>query len=126
MRRTVADAMTRDPVTVSPDMTLAHIVDQIVLRHWIDVLPVVEDGHLLGKLDSNVLSGIERSCWDVTRANDIFIGLSDDRLLSPPTGLAVVLDLIARTGQRKFLVAEGHRLLGVITLGDLTEYLPPA
>ena len=45
---TVAEVMTRDPVTVRPD-TGAHVAAQIMIDRKIGSLPVVgEDGHLIG------------------------------------------------------------------------------
>ncbi|MBT8456078.1 MAG: site-2 protease family protein [Rhodobacteraceae bacterium] len=120
---TVADAMTRDPVTAHPEMTLAHVINQIILHNRVSFLPVVEDGVLLGSIDSDVLRKIDRDNWANTKVDDVFVGLAKEMVLSPETGLDAVLDQIARTGQRKFLVARGHRLVGVITLADLTRYL---
>ena len=121
--RTVAEAMTPDPITVSPDMTLSHIVNQVVLRHRVNFLPVVENGVLLGKIDSDLIAEIDREHWASTKADDIFAELRGDRLLSPATPLIAVLDLITRTGQRKFLVTESQRLIGVLTLADLTRFM---
>ncbi len=121
--RTVADVMTRDPVTVPPDMTLSHIINQVVLRHRVNFLPVVETGILLGYIDSDVIASIDREHWSNMRADDIFVELSADRLLSATTTISTVLELIARTGQRKFLVTEGRHLVGVLTLADLTHEL---
>lgn len=121
---TVADAMTPNPMTVSPDMTLSHIINQVILRHGVSFLPVVEDGILLGKIDSGVLKSIDREHWNSTKANDIFVELGTDQTLSATTSIAAVLEMIADTGQRKFLVAKGRNLDGVLTLADLIEYIP--
>jgi Zn-dependent protease/predicted transcriptional regulator len=120
---TVADAMTPDPVTVSPDMTLSHVINQVVLRHRVSFLPVVENGVLLGKIDGEVLGRIDRENWNSTKVGDVFVEMNGDKLLTPDTDILDVLELIGTTGQRKFLVTDGRQLAGVITLADLTRYM---
>ena len=122
---TVADAMTLDPVTVSPEMNLSHVINRVILSRQFSFLPVVEDGVLLGKIDRNVLSGIDRENWKSTKVGDIFVQLDQDQTLIPDTNLSAVLKMIARTDQRKFLVSQNRHLLGVITLADIVQYLEP-
>ncbi|MBV2359124.1 CBS domain-containing protein [Thalassococcus sp. CAU 1522] len=118
-RCVIADVMTVNPVTVSPDMTLAHLVNQFVLKHDLSFFPVVEKGDLLGMIDRHVLARIDRDNWANTRISDVYVDLAHDRVLSPGTSLRSLLALVAETGQHKFLVAEGRRLIGVVTLADL-------
>ncbi|SIS75666.1 CBS domain-containing protein [Roseivivax lentus] len=118
--------MTRDPVCISPDMTLARVIDGVILGRGCGVLPVVEDGVLLGRLDRRMVAAIDREHWASTRANDVFVETRADHVLSAPMRLAEVFTLITETGQHKFLVTqEEGRLVGVVTLSDLTEYLSP-
>jgi len=119
---TVADAMNTAPVVVAPEMTLSHVVDQIVLRRGHSFLPVVENGVLLGKMDRAVLSSIDREHWGSTKVDDVFVDLANETLLEPGMPIADLLELIGSTQQRKFLVTQGHRLVGVISLADLTRY----
>ena len=59
-RRTVGDLMNPHPITVEPDLTLSAFVNQVVLRHGLSFVPVVENGVLLGHIDHAMLSGIDR------------------------------------------------------------------
>ena len=118
----VSDLMTNNPVVAAPDMTLSHIVNQVFLSRWVSFLPVVEDGLILGTLDSQIFAGIDREHWGSMTANDVFVVPDWTKLLSANTCLTSVLDLIDRTGQRKFLVAEDRHLLGVLTMADLNRY----
>lgn len=118
-RLKVSDLMAKNPVTASPDMTLAHVVNELFLRHWLSFIPVVEDGILLGAIDGGVVTGIDREFWHNTRVDDIFIVPTPAQLLTTRTPIAAVLKRIDRTGQRKFLITDGHRLRGVLTLADL-------
>lgn len=121
--RTVDALMTRDPVTVGPEMTLTTFVNQVMLRHTVSFVPVLEGEVLLGHMDQSVLSSIDRENWANTRVGDVFVGLDDSVTVAPDTPIQDLLETITRTGRRKYLVVSDHHLLGVISLSDLTRYL---
>lgn len=122
-RRTVAALMTKAPITVSPDMTVTDLVNDVMLGQRISFVPVVEDDVLLGHIDPHLLAGIDRENWADTRVGDVFAGLKDTATIGPDLPVQDLLARIGETGQRKFLVVSDHTLLGVITLSDLTSYL---
>ncbi len=121
--KTVAALMTSDPITVGPEMTLAELVNRVMLSHRISFVPVVEDHVLLGHIDTAVLGGIDRENWANTHVNDVFAAVDEATTVRPDMPLQDLMTLIAKTGRRKFLVTENGLLLGVITLADLTAYL---
>ncbi|WP_195822680.1 site-2 protease family protein [Roseobacter sp. MH60115] len=121
--KTVVALMKRDPIVISPNMTLSEFVNRIMLRHNVSFVPVVEDGVLLGHMDQAVLAGIDRENWANTRVGDVFAGLDDQVSISGEMPVQDLMARIADTGRRKFLVVDGHRLMGVISLADLTHYL---
>lgn len=122
-RKTVRDLMTRDLVTVGPEMTLADFVSKIVLRRGASIVPVLEAGILLGHMDRSVLSGIDRENWDSTQVGDVFAGLDEESVVAPDLPIPDLIARIGATGRRKFLVVQEHHLLGVISLSDLTHHL---
>ena len=121
--KTVNALMERNPITVGPDMTLSEFVNQIMLRHGVNFVPVVEGDVLLGHIDRSVLSGIDRENWVNTRVGDVFVGLDQSVMVTPELPVAELLKIIQQAGRRKFLVVSDHQLFGVITLADLTEFL---
>ncbi|AXI44191.1 site-2 protease family protein [Sulfitobacter sp. SK011] len=121
--KSVDAMMKRDPITVGPEMTLAELADQIMLRHGVSFVPVLDDSVLLGHIDTTVLSSIDRENWSNTRVGDVFVGLDQNVLVPPELPVPELLGIIANTGRRKFLVVSDHRLVGVITLADLTRFL---
>ncbi len=124
--RTVGTLMRRDPVTVDPETTLNEFVNGTVLHHGVSFVPVVENGVLLGHMSPDVLTGIDRENWSSTRVGDVFAGLDADRIVSPDMPVEELMSLITRTGQRKFLVVRDHKLVGVISLADLTRFISVA
>jgi Zn-dependent protease/CBS domain-containing protein len=124
--KTVAAVMIRNPVVVSPDITLSEFVNQIMLKHRISFAPVVADGVLIGQIDKDVLAAIDRDNWTSTRVGDVFAGLDVASTLPPDLSVQDLLKRIAQTGTRKFLVVEDHKLLGVVTLANLIGHLHSA
>lgn len=121
--RAVEALMTRNPVTVSPDIMLSDFVNQIMLQAHVTFVPVAENDVLLGHIDASVLASIERENWATTRVGDVFVGLDTDIMIGADMPVQDLLEQITATGRRKFMVVSDHDLLGVITLSDLTQYL---
>ncbi len=121
--KTVASMMTPDPHTASPDQSLAELVNLVMLRHRTSYVPVVEDGVVLGYVDGSVLGNIDRDNWSSTQVGDVFVAVGPGNSVPPNLPASAVLERMSRAGQRKFMVIDGQRLLGVITLADLLEYL---
>jgi Zn-dependent protease/CBS domain-containing protein len=119
----VSSVMIRNPVEVSPDLTLSEFVNQVMLKYRISFAPVVDDGVLIGQIDKDVLAAIDRDNWTNTRIDDVFAGLDVAVTIRPDMPVQELMTLIAQTGTRKFLVVEDHKLLGVVTLANLIGHL---
>lgn len=134
-RRTVGDLMTRDPWTAPPDQTLSELVNRLFLARAISFAPVLENGKLLGYVDSHMVQGIEQENWASTTVDDVIETVGPDNTVSPDLLGDDLIVRIARTGRRKFLVVLENALVGVVTLSDLIScvgllrlqlHLPPS
>ena len=121
--RRVGDLMTRAVHTTGPDRTVRDLVDEIMLRHGVGFVPVVEDGHTLGYVDTGTVRAIDRENWDTTRVEDVFVALAPEMRAEPREPLERLFDRISASGRRKFIVEDGRRFAGVITLSDLVAHI---
>ncbi len=121
--KTVQALMTENPVVCSPEMTLAMLVNRIMLLHRCSFVPVVEKGVLLGYVDTDVLRRIDQENWFNTKVDDVFIAADDSNCVAPDMPVQDILNRVTVTGRRKYLVVENRTLLGVITLSDLVGYI---
>lgn len=121
--KTVASMMSKDPVTTSPDHTLSEVVNQVMLRHRVSFVPVLEDDVLLGYVDGDVLSKIDREHWPSTLVGDVYVPLSADNSVALNLPADQLMQRVSKSGRRKYLVVRDTSLLGVITLSDLLSYL---
>jgi Zn-dependent protease/predicted transcriptional regulator len=121
--KSVRDLMTENPITVGPEVTLSEFVNKIMLQSGVSFVPVVDAGMLLGHMGPAVLSAIDRENWGSIRVGDVFSGLDDASAVAPDVSVQDLIALIGKTGRRKFMVVDDHKLLGVISLSDLSHYL---
>lgn len=121
--KTVRALMTTPAVSTGTGTSLAALVNQIMLPNRIAFVPVVEDGVLLGHIDTDVVGRIDRENWASTTVNDVFVGVTDAVCVPPDLSVLDVFDQVSKTGQRKFMVVQDQQLLGVVLLSDLARYL---
>lgn len=121
--QTVADLMSQEVIIADPEMTLADLVNRIMLPNRVSFVPVVEHSALLGHIDTEVLSMIDRENWPNTRVGDVFVNLETGRTVSPQTSAAEVLGRFSEMGHRKLVVIDDGQLAGIVTLSDLSRLL---
>ena len=119
----ITTLMTRNPVIADADLSLEDLVETVMLANNVGFVPVVEGDHLLGYVDSRTVREIDRDNWASTRLGDIFIPSNPDNTIGPDLPTDSLFEMMASRGQRKFLIAEAGKLLGVISLSDLTAFL---
>ncbi|KAE9624732.1 site-2 protease family protein [Parasedimentitalea maritima] len=121
--KTVANLMTRGVVSVDPGMNLANLVDQVMLPERKTFIPVIKDKILLGYADTELLTHTNREEWPTTKVGDVCVMSDESNTIGVDTSVVKLLEKISRTNKRKYLVADGRQLLGVITLTDLMSYM---
>jgi Zn-dependent protease/CBS domain-containing protein len=116
--------MNPHPVTVPPSVDLRKWVDDYVYRFHHKTFPVVvEDGRLEGVINTAVLARYPRSEWHLHTISEAMRRDLNPVTLSPDADALEVLDRMRRTGWSRLLVAEGGRLVGLVSLKDLARFL---
>ncbi|WP_147108297.1 site-2 protease family protein [Tateyamaria sp. syn59] len=121
--RPVQSLMSAPAVTTAPEMTLAALVNRVMLAQRVSFVPVVEDGRVLGHMDTDVLQSIDRENWASTTVGDVYVKVSNSVCIVPDMPVLELFEKIAETGHRKFMVVERGHLMGVVSLSDLTRQL---
>ena len=117
--------MTTDPVILSPDLPLQEAVEDYFFRRHHRLFPVVEDGRLVGCLTADDVQAIPRERWASTRVGEAMKPCGAELLVGPEEDASKVLVAMAGPGgqTRRLVVEDGGRLVGVVSLKDLREYL---
>jgi Zn-dependent protease/predicted transcriptional regulator len=121
--QTVRALMTQQSWTAAPTDTLDYMVSDIMLRHNVSFVPVLEGEQLRGYVDTALAQQTAREDWPNTRIGDICVTSNEVNTVAADFPTQSLMEKVANTGQRKFLVQENGKLAGVITLADLTTYL---
>lgn len=119
----VRELMTPDPHCAHPDMTISELADQVMLAHGVSFVPVVEHGQLLGHIETHVMRQVPRSDWDQTKVADIYLALTEATCVPPGMSTEKALDRLAKGPERKLMVSEGRKLLGVLSIRDLMGHI---
>lgn len=129
---TVAEIMTRDPVTIGPQNSIAKAI-RLMRKSNIRRLPVVEDGRLVGMVTSGDLrriTGLASILRDQSQDNFLWHHIPVDHVMTPnPLGLpptASASDAASFLIENKIgglPVVSGNELVGIITTTDLLRYL---
>jgi Zn-dependent protease/CBS domain-containing protein len=115
--------MSANPVTVPSGITIAQLIDDYIYRHHHNMFPVVDNGRLVGCVSMNDIKRLPRDRWSSTTVAEIMKSCSEATAISPDMDAMEVLSLMTRTRNSRLLVTEGDRLVGVVTLTDLMNFL---
>jgi Zn-dependent protease len=115
--------MTPDPVTVPNWISLREFVEDYVYKYHFKMFPAVSDGALLGCADATLLRGISRDEWDRHSVQEILRPCSQQNTIGPGMDAVQALAIMKRTGSSRLMVVENGRLVGIVALRDLVEFL---
>jgi CBS domain-containing protein len=115
--------MNPEPVVVSPNLDLRHLVEDYVYRHHRNSFPVVDNGHLQGFVSVRDLAKCPREQWDQHTVGELMHRDLADVSIPPDAEAIDVLRKMQRTGARRLLVTDGDHLLGIVSMSDLARFL---
>lgn len=118
----VSRFMVTHPVTVSPQLSVRHLVEDYVYRHSYKLFPVVEDSRLRGCVTLAEVKSIAQERWDDATVAEIATNCSPKNTISPDEDAMEALSKMHRSGTSRLMVIQGDRLLGIIALKDLMRF----
>lgn len=115
--------MSRDPITVPPDLSVQSLVDAYLYRYLYDLFPVTRDSKVVGCISSKQIGSLPRTEWDRKSVADIMTPCSPEHSIQAETEAVKALAQMNRTGMSRLLVFEGDRLVGMLVLKDLMKLM---
>lgn len=119
----VSRFMTASPVTVPPWITLRELVDDYVYRFHFKMFPVVSDAKLRGCITTQQLHQVPKEQWNSHRVEEFADSCSSANTISPRADATEALARMSQTGTSRLMVVDGERLVGIIALKDLMQFL---
>lgn len=120
----VSELMSAGPVTVSPDTSIERLLEDYVYRHHYKLLPVTADGRLTGCVTIKDIKQLPRERWAGTTVAAITAPCSPANSIPPDMPASRLIAEMGKPGaSSRYMVVDDGRLLGVISLRDLSEYV---
>lgn len=122
---TVADVMTREPITVKPNTSLLECAKKMV-RKRIGSLLIVEKGKLLGFIsEKDILWAlIKKSHKDLSKINAIDISPKKLTTVKPTATIEEAINKMKNKKHDRLPVVEKEELLGFVTVKDILNFHP--
>jgi CBS domain-containing protein len=121
-RLRVADVMTREVVEVPAEARLDQLVERF-WRHHFTSFPVVAEGTVQGIASLRHLGSVPRDRWSETRVTDVMAPLTDELVVSPRDSVFEAFEKAARNAIGRVAVLDERRLVGYLSLKDVTHVL---
>jgi Zn-dependent protease len=115
--------MQTDPLTVSPNISMQALLDDYIYKYHYKMFPVVESGKLIGCATTKQVKEIPREEWEKRTVGEIAIPCSPENTIEQHADALKALALMTRTGASRLMVVEGDRLVGIIALKDMLNFL---
>ena len=120
---TVRNLMIANPITVAPSTKIEELVEDYIYRHHYKMFPVVEGEKLVGCVTTRQLREIPKNQWSTKTVGEIANACTKDNAIAPDTDVVKVLSLMNRTRNSRLMVVDGDKLIGLIALKDIMNFL---
>ena len=116
--------MKSDPVTVDPVLSINQLVEDYIYKFHFKMFPVVENGNrLVGCVTTKQIKEIPRKEWHEKKVGDVADQCTEENTIGSRTDAVEALSAMHRSGNSRLMVVEGNRLVGVIALKDMLNFL---
>ncbi len=117
--------MRADPITVPPDLTIDGLVHDYFETHFHKMFPVVDsNAALVGCVTVRDVGKVSREAWRQTPVRDVMTSCAETNTISPDADAMAAMARMSEQGVSRLMVVDGAmRLLGVLTLRDLLQFL---
>ncbi len=119
----VDDFMNPNPVTVPFHITLQEFVDKYLYHYHYKMFPVVKDDKISGLIMIQMLKAHPHEEWKHLLVSQVMQLQSPNNTIASNTSINDALNKMNETGLSRLLVEEKRKVVGIITLKDLLEYL---
>ena len=119
----VSRIMTQQPITASPNISIASFIEDFIYRHHHRTFPVTSQGRLIGTVGTEQIAEIDRTAWPLTPIAQIMVKTQPDDVVTPDADTLSALAQMRRTGRSRLWVVDQGQLVGVLSLHDVLEVL---
>lgn len=119
----VRDVVRPDPTAVTPETTVAGLIEDHILRRNRRAMPVARDGRLVGIVTIGDISEVKPDARSTTPVADVMGGREGLRTVTPDDSVSRALELLGEGDHEQLPVVDDGRLVGVLTRADLIRQI---
>ena len=117
----VGDIMTRNLLTVTPNLTVQQLVNDYFLVHPHGSYPVVQNDKLQGVVTMGSVRSIPREKREFETVAQAMVPSERIVTINPTASAAEAMQKMAQNQIGRLVVTEGDRIIGIVTRGDLMK-----
>jgi Zn-dependent protease/CBS domain-containing protein len=118
----VSSFMRKDPVTVSPSLSLEELVKDYVYKFHFKMFPVVDQSKLVGCVTTKQIKEVPQDEWANHTVGELVSKCSNENTIAPDDDATEALKVMKRNNNSRLMVTQNSHLVGVITLKDLLKF----
>jgi CBS domain-containing protein len=117
----VGDIMTREVLTVPPNITVQQLVSDYLLVHRHGGYPVVKDGEVLGVVTLQCVRVVPKERRDSVTVREAMVPFESTVMVKSSVTALDAMQKMARNKVGRVLVIDGGRLVGMATREDVVR-----
>jgi Zn-dependent protease/predicted transcriptional regulator len=117
----VEDIMTKNPLAVSPDISVQQLVNDFFLVHPHGGYPVVQNDMLQGVVTMSSVRSISKDLRETEPVRQAMVPLDRIVTVGPMASAADAMQKMAAKQVGRLIVTDRNRIVGIITRGDLLK-----
>jgi len=119
----VKEFMNKNPITVSPSITLNELITNYIYRFHFKMFPVIQNGNLLGSISTNEIKEVPFEKRNETVVAEVMKKITTQTSADPEEKVVDILSKMDASGISRFPVVKGDKLVGIISLKDLLSFI---
>ncbi|MBN2366244.1 MAG: site-2 protease family protein [Calditrichaeota bacterium] len=119
----VSRFMKKDPVTVSSSLSVDDLVEDYIYKFHYKFFPVVDNSSLKGCVHVKQVKNIPKEERKNHTVGELAEQCSDNNSIDINTDAVKALSMMRKSGNSRLMVVDNGKLVGIISLKDLLEFL---
>jgi Zn-dependent protease/predicted transcriptional regulator len=119
----VSRFMKTDLITLSSSIPIEELVEDYFYKHHFKMYPVLDNSKLIGCVTTRMVKEIPKENWKFRKVEEIISPCTEENSVRPDTDAMDAISKMYQSGNSRLLVVEAGKLVGIITLKDMMEFL---
>jgi len=119
----VSEIMTRECLTVRPELTIEQLVNEHVLVSGRRCFPVAANSHVLGLVTIHNVKAVPRDQWQTRTVNKAMTPFENLKWVEPDQDLSTVLGIMTEDDINQVPVVENRNIVGMVARDNLLSFV---